>query len=117
MSNLSENIKTLTKSYHDTQLHIYQLNKKIQEAREQKKHIEGKLINEIKRSGLQEQAITYNGKKVYMQQTCSYDTLTYKFLAECLIKLYNGDKNKVAEIIKFIKTQRSKQNTDVIRMK
>jgi hypothetical protein len=117
MSNLSENIKTLTKSYYDTQLYIHQLNKKIQEVREKKKDIESKLINEIKRSGLQEQAITYNGKKVYMHQTNLYDTLSYKFLAECLIKLYNGDKNKVAEVIKFIKTQRSKQSTDVIRMK
>lgn len=117
MSNLSQNIKILTKSYYDTQSYINQLNKKIQEIRETKKEIEYKLINEIKRNELQDSAITYNGKKLFITQENSYDILSYKFLEECLIKLYRGDKNKVKEIIKFIKTQRKKQSTNVIKMK
>ena len=117
MSNLSNNLKILTKSYYDIQTYIDQLNKKIQEVREHKKQIESKLITEIQRNGLQERAITYNKRKVYITKENTYDTLSYKFLEDCLIKLYRGDKNKVNEIIKFIKQQRKKQSTNVIKMK
>ena len=117
MSNLSHNLKILTKSYYDIQTYIDQLNKKIQAVREHKKAIEGKLITEIRHNGLQDRAITYNNKKVYITKENTYDTLSYKFLEDCLIKLYRGDKNKVKDIIKFIKTQRKKQSTDVIKIK
>jgi hypothetical protein len=117
MSNLSQNIKILTKSYYDIQTYIDQLNKKIQDVRDQKKNIENKLITEIQRNGLQDRAITYNNKKVYISKETTYDTLTYKFLEECLIKLYRGNKEKVTEIIKFIKLQRKKQSTNVIKIK
>jgi hypothetical protein len=117
MANLSQNVKILTKSYYETQLYIDQLNKKIQEVREYKKNVEKKLITEMYNTGLQERAITYNGKKVYIGVENSYDTLSFKFLEECLNKLYRGNQNKVKEIIKFIKLQRKKQSTNVIKIK
>jgi hypothetical protein len=117
MSNqITQNIKNLTKSYYDTQLYIEQLNKKINLLREQKKQVESTLINEIYKNGLQNQAITYQGKKIYIGQENVYDNLSFKFLEECLSKLYKGNIEKVKEIIKFIKSQRNKQNNKVIKI-
>lgn len=118
MSNqLSQNLKLLTKSYYDTQNYIDQLNKKIQEVRDQKKQIENQLIYEISKNGLQQQAITYNGKKIYISKENTYDTLSFKFLEECLNKLFRENKIKVKEILNFIKSQRKKISSNIIKMK
>lgn len=114
-SRINDNVKLLIKKYHDTQLYINQLNKKIQEIREQKKAIENNLIYSIKSSGLQNQAITYNGKKIYIAQENNYDSLSFKFLEQCLMKIFNNT-NQVKNIIKFIKQERSKTTNNIIKM-
>jgi len=79
-SSISNNLKSLTKSYYDLQQYINQLNEQLQSIKDQKKQIETRLINEFKNNGLQNQAITYQGHKVFMHQDNSYDTLSFKFL-------------------------------------
>lgn len=116
-SRINENIKILTKQYHDTQIYIDQLNKKIQQVREQKKQVETRLISSIASAGLQNQAITYQGKKIYIAQENNYDTLSFKFLEQCLMKIFNNNQNQVKNIIKFIKQERSKTTSNVIKMR
>jgi hypothetical protein len=113
---LTNNLKILTKTYYDTQNTIDLLNKKIQEIRNKKKDIEYKLINEMSNNGLQNQAITYQGKKIYMTTENSYDTLSFKFLEECLLKLFNNNNKQVKEIIKFIKSQRKKTINNIVKI-
>jgi len=108
MSEITNNIKHLTKSYYNTQLYINQLNAKLQELREQKKTVELSLINEIHKNGLHNQAITYQNKKIYVKNENTYEILSYKFLEDCLLKIHKGNKEQVKNIIKFIKSQRHK---------
>lgn len=116
-SRINNNIKILTKQYYDTQLYIDQLNRKIQDLRGQKKNIESSLIMSLSSSGLQNQAITYQGKKIYIAQENNYDVLSFKFLEQCLLKLFNNNQTQVKNIIKFIKQERSKTTSNVIKMR
>lgn len=115
-SRINNNIKILSKQYHDIQLYIDQLHKKISQIREQKKNIESSLISSLLSAGLQNQAITYQGKKIYVSQENNYDTLSFKFLETCLLKIFNNNQNQVKNIIKFIKQERTKTTTNVIKM-
>lgn len=117
MPNISNNLKSLTKSYYDLQQHINRINQQLQQIKEQKKYIETKLITEFKNNNLQNQAITYQGHKIYMNQENNYDTLSFKFLEECLLKLFKNNKEKTQQIIKFIKSQRKKQTLTHIKIK
>lgn len=114
---INNNLKILTKQYYDTQLYIDQLNQKIQQVRDQKKQVESRLIGAISQAGLQNQAITYQGKKIYIGQENSYDTLSFKFLEQCLMKLFNNNQQQVKNIIKFIKQERQKTTSRVIKIR
>lgn len=114
---INNNIKILTKQYYDTQIYIDQINKKLHQIRENKKQIETKLISAITDAGLQNQAITYNDKTIFIGQENSYDTLSYKFLEQCLMKLFNNNTAQVKNIIKFIKNERQKTSSRIIKIK
>lgn len=117
MSQINNNLKSLTKSFYDTQIYIEQLNKKIQDLREQKKNIEIELIKEISNVGLQNRAITYQGKKIFIASENTYDTLSFKFLEQCLLKLFNNNQEQTKNTIKFIKHERLKSTSNVIKIK
>ena len=107
MSSINNTIKLNTKRYLDVVSQIQVLQEQINQLRDMKKQTENNLIYLIQKNNLQKHAITYQGNKVYMKKETSYDSLTFKFLEECLQKLY-PDKSQVTKIIKFIKSQRGK---------
>ena len=116
MSQLNDTLKALTKQYVDAQNQTDMLYKQLDAIREQKKKIESALIGQIKQAGLASYGITYQGRKVYIGNEITYNTLTYSYLAECLLQLYNGDKDKVKSVITFIKQNRKKQTNQAIKL-
>lgn len=111
---MDNNTKILTKQYLELQAANDRLQKQINELRERRKQVEAQLVRNIQAHGLQKHAITYQGHKVYLGRETCYDGLTYRFLENCLMKLFN-DKNKVAQIIKFIKSCRGKTQNYCIK--
>ena len=108
MSSLNNNLKLNTKRYLELQFQIQNLQQQINQLKDAKKQTENNLIHLIQQNNLQKHAITYQGHKVFMKKETSYDTLTFKFLEQCLNKLY-PDREQVKKIIQFIKTQRGKK--------
>lgn len=113
---MDNNTKILTKQYLELQAATDRLQKQIAELREQRRIIESQLVSSIKANGLQKHAITYQGKRVYLGHETCYDNLSYKFLQDCLMKLFN-DNDKVIKIIKYIKSQRKHTQNYCIRTK
>ena len=99
---ISNDTKQLIRQFIQIQTQIDTLNKQIAQLRESKKQFETGLITQIRASGLANYGITYQGRKIYIGNDNTYDTLTFKFLEECLTKLYNGNKGQVKQIIDFI---------------
>jgi hypothetical protein len=116
MSQLNDTLKALTKQYVDTQAQVDMLYKQLGELRDKKKHIESALVGQIKQAGLSSYGITYQGRKVYIGNEITYDTLTYKYLETCLMSLYHNDKEKVKSIITYIKQHRQKQSNQTIKI-
>lgn len=116
MTNIPSNLKELTQKFSDLQLQCDKMNKTLSELREYKRQTETQLINAINNSGLSGYGITYRGQLLSIGQEITYDTLTYKFLEECLLKLFNSDQDKVKKIITFIKKQRHKTLTPIIKI-
>ncbi len=115
---LSNDTKQLIRQYVQIQTQIDTLNKQIAQLRESKKQFESGLITQIRASGLANYGITYQGRKIYIGTDNTYDTLTFKFLEECLTKLYNGNKAQAKQVIDFIKQQRAarKESNTVIKI-
>lgn len=109
MSFINDNIKANTKRYLELQAEINILQQQINKLKDIKKQTETALIQQLQQNNLHKHAITYQGHKIYMKNETSYDNLTFKFLEICLYKLYN-DKNKVKQIINYIKSLRNKRN-------
>lgn len=110
--------KQLIRQFVHIQAQIDTLNKQIAQLRESKKQFESGLINQLRASGLSNYGITYQGRKIYIGNDNTYDTLTFKFLEECLTKLYNGNKTQAKQVIDFIKQQRltQKETNSVIKI-
>ena len=115
---LSNDTKQLIRQFVQIQTQIDTLNKQIAQLRESKKQFESGLITQIRASGLANYGITYQGRKIYIGNDNTYDTLTFKFLEECLTKLYNGNKTQTKHVIDFIKQQRAarKESNTVIKI-
>ena len=115
---LSNDTKQLIRQFVQIQTQIDTLNKQIAQLRESKKQFETGLITQIRASGLANYGITYQGRKIYIGNDNTYDTLTFKFLEECLTKLYNGNKTQAKHVIDFIKQQRltRKESNAVIKI-
>ncbi len=115
---LSNDTKQLIRQFVQVQSQIDMLNKQITQLRESKKQLESGLITHIKSAGLSNYGITYQGRKIYIGNDNTYDTLTFKFLEECLLKLYSGNKGQAKQIIDFIKQQRlaRKETSAVIKI-
>ena len=115
---LSSEIKALTRQYVQLQAQIDALNGQLTQIRDSKKQIETALISNIKRSGLGSFGITFQGKKIYVGTENTYDTLTFKFLDECLTKLYGANKTQVKQVLDFIKQQRlaKRETSQVIKI-
>lgn len=110
---VTDDLRLLTEKYYNIQCYINQLNNKLQEIKKIKKNIENKLIIEFKNQKLENKIVMYQKHKIYIHQENIYDVLTFRFLEECLFKLFN-DMDKVKQIIKFIKQQRHKHiNTHI----
>jgi hypothetical protein len=115
---LSNDTKQLIRQFVQIQTQIDTLNKQIAQLRESKKQFESGLITQIRASGLANYGITYQGRKIYIGNDNTYDTLTFKFLEECLTKLYNGNKTQTKHVLDFIKQQRvaRKESNAVIKI-
>ena len=115
---ISNDTKQLIRQFVQIQTQIDTLNKQIAQLRESKKQFESGLITQLRASGLSNYGITYQGRKIYIGNDNTYDTLTFKFLEECLTKLYSGNKVQVKQVIDFIKQQRHarKETNSVIKI-
>jgi len=115
---LSSEIKALTRQYVQLQAQIDNINAQLTQIRDNKKRVESALISNIKRAGLGNFGITFQGKKIYVGTENTYDTLTFKFLDECLTKLYGGNKAQVKQVLDFIKQQRlaKRETSQVIKI-
>ena len=115
---ISNDTKQLIRQFVQIQTQIDTLNKQIAQLRESKKQFEAGLISQIRASGLANYGITYQGRKIYIGTDNTYDTLTFKFLEECLTKLYNGNRTQSKQVIDFIKQQRAarKESNTVIKI-
>ena len=109
-------VKVLTQQYMDLQREYTLRTDELTQIRDARRVAEQRLIAAISQSGLSGYGITYQGNKLTLGQDTSYDTLTYKFLEECLAKLYGGDVDKSRKVVAFIKKQRSRQTTPIIKI-
>lgn len=100
-------VKELTRHYTELTEEYNKISETLVSIRESRKQIERQLVHEIMQNGLSGYGITYNGNKISLTQDTTYDALTYKFLEECLVKLYLGDCDKAKKVITFIKKQRT----------
>ena len=109
-------VKVLTQQYMDLQREYTRRTDELSQIRDARRAAEQRLIAAISQSGLSGYGITYQGNKLTLGQDTSYDTLTYKFLEECLAKLYGGDVDKSRKVVAFIKKQRVRQTMPIIKI-
>lgn len=109
-------VKVLTHQYMELHREYTRRTEELSQIRDAKRQSEQQLINAITQSGLSGYGITYQGNKLTLGQDTTYDTLTYKFLEDCMAKLYNGDTEKVRKVIGFIKKQRIQHKAQVIKI-
>ncbi len=109
-------VKVLTQQYMELQREYTRRTDELTQIRDARRVAEQRLIAAISQSGLSGYGITYQGNKLTLGQDTSYDTLTYKFLEECLAKLYGGDVDKSRKVVAFIKKQRGRQTTPIIKI-
>ena len=109
-------VKVLTQQYMDLQREYTRRTEELTQIRDARRVAEQRLITAISQSGLAGYGITYQGNKLTLGQDTSYDTLTYKFLEECLAKLYGGDMDKARKVVAFIKKQRGRQTVPIIKI-
>jgi hypothetical protein len=114
--NIPAMVQELIRKYVELQHTYNQYSEKLSQIREAKKQSEQRLITAISQNGLSGFGITYQGNKLTLAQETTYDTLTYKFLEECLFKLYGGDNEKVKKVILFIKKQRLAHREQIIKI-
>ena len=116
--NLSQELKDLTRLYVQTQTQIDGLNKQINQLRDYKQQVETGLIQQIRQAGLSQYGITYQGKKVYIGNDHTYDTLTFKFLEECFQAFFRANPGQAKQLLDFIKAQRlaKKETKPIIKL-
>lgn len=109
-------VKELTHKYMELTREYSRISEELSQIRDAKKAVEQRLIQGITQNGLLGYGITYQGNKLILAQDTTYDTLTYKFLEECLTKLYVGDAEKAKRVILFIKKQRKPHRESIIKI-
>ena len=109
-------VKVLTQQYMELQREYTRRTEELGQIRESRRLAEQRLITAISQNGLAGYGITYQGNKLTLGQDTSYDTLTYKFLEECLAKLYGGDVDKARKVVAFIKKQRCHHSVPIIKI-
>ena len=109
-------VKELTQKYMELTQEYNRISDELSRIREAKKGTEQLLIHGMTQNGLAGYGITYQGNKLILAQETTYDTLTYKFLEECLTKLYGGDTDKAKRVIIFIKKQRTPHKVQIIKI-
>jgi diacylglycerol kinase family enzyme len=77
--------------------------------KDEKNYLTNNLINYFNENKKPFPKINISDGKLNFIEVKQYNTISYKFLEECLFNFYN-DKEKTDEILNFIKTQR-KYNT------
>lgn len=116
ISGISAAVKELTQKYLELTQEYSRISEELTRIRDLKKNAEQRLIHGIAQNGLAGYGITYQGNKLTLAQDTTYDTLTYKFLEECLTKLYGGDADKAKRVIIFIKKQRTPHREPSIKI-
>ena len=86
---------------------IKDLNSKIQDNREKKNYYNNLIINHANNNNLDNITIKINNGYIKLTNTTISESLTYKFLENCLNKYFKNDSNKSKEIINFIKKERN----------
>lgn len=116
ISGIPTAVKELTQKYFELTREYTRISDELSRIRDSKRNAEQRLIHGITQNGLMGYGITYQGNKLSLAQDTTYDTLTYKFLEECLTKLYAGDAEKAKRVIIFIKKQRTPHRTPIIKI-
>ena len=116
ISGIPAAVRELTQKYLELTREYSRISEELARIRDTKRAAEQRLIHGITQNGLVGYGITYQGNKLTLAQDTTYDTLTYKFLEECLTKLYGGDTDKAKRVIIFIKKQRTPHREPSIKI-
>ena len=90
---------------------LTKINKQLKTIRDEKNQLTTYLVNYFNENDKPFPKINISDGKLNFIEVKQYNTISYKFLEECLSDFYN-DKEKTDEILNFIKTRR-KYNTTV----
>ena len=86
---------------------IKELSNKIQDNREKKNYYNNLIIEYAKNNNLDNIKIKINNGYIKLINNNISESLTYKFLENCLNKYFNSNNSKTKEIINFIKKKRN----------
>ena len=105
--NVSAQFEEGIKRWNTIDSEIATLNLKIRKLRERKQKEEETLIPYLQEKNLTKVAINLDDSRILCRQEKVYSSLSYKFLHECLTKLFNEDRaDELCEKIKDMRTVR-----------
>jgi len=105
--NVSSQFEEGIKRWNTIDSEIATLNLKIRKLRERKQKEEETLIPYLQEKNLTKVAINLDDSRILCRQEKVYSSLSYKFLHECLTKLFNEDRaDELCEKIKDMRTVR-----------
>tara|TARA_Y100000310_G_C20558442_1_gene751767 strand:- start:656 stop:1039 length:384 start_codon:yes stop_codon:yes gene_type:complete len=103
--NVSSQFEEGIKRWNTIDSEIATLNLKIRKLRERKQKEEETLIPYLQEKNLTKVAINLDDSRILCRQEKVYSSLSYKFLHECLTKLFNEDRaDELCEKIKDMRT-------------
>lgn len=82
--------------------------------REEKNNITDKLVNHFNEKNQNFPRINISDGKLNFIEVKQYNTISYKFLEDCLLEFYQ-DKEKTDEILDFIKSRRKYNTIQIIK--
>ena len=93
---------------------LTKINRQLKTIRDEKNQLTSYLVNYFNEKNQNFPRINISDGKLNFIELKQYNTISYKFLEECLYDFYN-DKEKTDEILNFIKTRRKYNTTITIK--
>lgn len=113
--NVSSDFGTKIKTWATYEQKSQELKKQLDDLNDKKNKLSLELIPYIQSHNLQKTAINFGNNKVCYAVNSQYNNLSYGFLEESLMVFYNGDRNQVEKIMKFIRSRRTKTQKPVLK--
>jgi len=87
--------------------YLKKINKKNKDIKEKKENLESKILTIFENNNMTNTKVNIGDSKIFYNESISTNSLSYKFLFECLNKYFKNEK-KAEEICDFIKSERDK---------